>query len=152
MNNVGAFWKSTIPYASLVLVVLLVAVIALSQFVRTFRGLDRARYRSEMVVCLAFVFCFFVCVLALGFQFTRISNLSKVLYEMNAPYYEGGQRADPVASQEELQALDTLANSAGRSAVFAFILLVGCWLRFRKLMRYDSPTSADRLTDLSIRQ
>ena len=143
MNNVGAFWKVIIPYAFPTLVVLSLAAIASSWFARSHRGRDQTRYRREMAVSLAFVFCFFLCVLVLGFQFTRISNLNKVLDEMNAPYYEGGQGADPVASQEELRSLDTLANSAGRSAVLAFVFLVGCWLRFRRLMRQGLQTSAD---------
>lgn len=78
----------------------------------------------------------FLLVLIFLYQAMEFVSQHRALVEMNAPYYEGGQGATPVAGEEELVALRTQANRAAFCAAAAFVVfLSGCGLQYLSLRR-----------------
>ncbi len=144
MNDIGAFWERCITSSSEILATVAVVAVGAVYGIRYLGAAESTKYRLEMRARTAANVFFFFLALVSGYQASRIANIHKVLTEMNAPYYEGGQGASPVAEESELKAIQRIAGRALRAGVAALLLSgIGWVLQYRKMKQYRAAVSAN---------
>lgn len=149
MRDIGGFWEFCVTRGAWILIGSAVVEAIAVQSSRYLRGTEAARYRLEMFLRTIFNVFLFLFAVVFTYQAMRIANLHKVLVEMNAPFYEGGQVAEPVADEDELNRLRDLTNRATILGVSAFVFFViGSWRQYRRRARYWSSAAVRRTRGL----